>query len=260
MKSFWMKKIFMKLLLSRRGKLRCPVCNSSVPKFKMIGEEYLRQFEASLFPHSLFAFETLNILGYSCPYCDASDRTRLYKLYFDRYLADNPNNRIDLLDFAPDPKLTSQLKIKPTVNYRSADISGNKVDDKVDITAMTAYQDNSFDFIICSHVLEHVADDLKAMKELYRVLKPGGKAIVMVPILLTINDIDEDEKVVSQTERLTRFGQDDHVRLYSKNGFVSRLCKSGFLVNQYGSDFFGVETFYKHGISERSVLYVAEKA
>lgn len=255
-----MKKIIKLLLSFRRGKLLCPVCASTVKKFSMIGEELLQQCDTSLFPHSIFAFETLNILAYACPSCGASDRARLYKMYIDRHIATKRNNEIiNLLDIAPDRMLAPRLKKIPNANYRSADIAGCGVDDKVDITAMTGYEDNRFDFIICSHVLEHVSDDLRAMKELFRVLKPGGKAIVMVPILLTINSIDEDETVIIPAERMSRFGQDDHVRLYSKDGFVSRLSEAGFTVNQYGADFFGAENFRRHGIADRSVLYVVEK-
>ena len=223
----------------------------------MIGESYLKQFETSLFPHSIFAFETLNVMGYSCPRCEASDRARLYKLYIDRHMAWGKGATI--LDIAPDPMLGPYLKSQPDVSYRSADISGDHVDDNVDITAMTAYLDNSFDFILCSHVLEHVSDDAKAIAELFRVLKPEGKAIVMAPILLTIDETDEDATVVLPEERLSRFGQEDHVRLYSKKGFTERLAAPGFVVKQYGVEFFGAETFLRHGIAERSVLYVVEK-
>lgn len=254
-----MKNFFRKLPLFRRGKLLCPVCDSKVNKFSMIGAEYLKQFERSLFPHSIFAFETLNLLGYSCPSCGASDRARLFKMYIDKYLSETEKTIINVLDIAPDPLLRAYFKKISAVNYRSADISGCNVDDKIDITAMKAYEDEKFDFILCSHVLEHVSDDLKAMKELFRVLKTGGKAIVMVPILLTISDTYEDEKAITPTERMARFGQDDHVRLYSKNGFVSRLCEAGFAVEQHGVDFFGAESFHKHGILDRSVLYVVEK-
>lgn len=248
---------FKKVLSLCCRKLVCPVCGFKVRKFKMIGESVLKQLETSLFPHSIFAFETLNVLGYSCPHCGAPDRARLYKLYLDRYPPGRQGEKI--LDIAPDPLLGPYLKSQPNVNYRSADISGDHVDDNVDITAMTVYRDNSFDFILCSHVLEHVSDDAKAVAELFRVLKPGGKAIVMVPILLTIDETDEDEAVVSPTERLSRFGQEDHVRLYSKKGFISRLSAANFVVNQYGADFFGAETFRKHGIADRAVLYVVEK-
>jgi len=240
-------------------KHQCPICNSSVRRFKSIGEEFLKQFETALFPHSIFAFETLNIFSYSCPYCQSSDRARLYKLYFDKYLLPTVNGNLAMLDIAPDPKLRSYLKSKKSICYRSADIASGDVDDNVDITAMTAYKDNQFDFILCSHVLEHVSDDLKAMKELHRVLKPNGKAIVMVPILLTIKETEEDERVTSPSERMSKYAQDDHVRLYSKSGFISRLREADFFVNEYGIDFFGADVFQKHGVADRSVLYVVEK-
>jgi SAM-dependent methyltransferase len=225
----------------------------------MIGEDYLKQFESSLFPHSIFAFETLNIFGYSCPSCGSSDRARLYKLFINKYLSTIKNKKISVLEIAPDPMLSAYFKKNPIINYRSADITGCNVDDKIDVTAMTSYEDNRFNFILCSHVLEHVSDDNKAMKELFRVMKVGGKAIVMVPILLTITEIDEDDTVITPDARMKRFGQDDHVRLYSKDGYVRRLCDAGFIINQYDIDFFGAENFLTHGIMDRSVLYVVEK-
>ena len=71
------------------------------------------------------------------------------------------------------------------------------VDDKVDITDMTIYPDNHFDFFICSHMLEHVFDDRKALRELYRILKWGGQGILVVPIVLSIDEIDEDPSVTT---------------------------------------------------------------
>jgi ubiquinone/menaquinone biosynthesis C-methylase UbiE len=124
---------------------------------------------------------------------------------------------------------------------------------------MRLYQDNQFDFLICSHVLEHVEDDRKALHELHRILKPGGQGILMVPVILSIEEVDEDPAIVDEGERWKRFGQFDHVRLYSKNGFVERVREGGFLVKQYGKEFFGEELFARTGISSQSILYVVTK-
>jgi hypothetical protein len=124
---------------------------------------------------------------------------------------------------------------------------------------MKIYADASCGFFICSHILEHVVDDLQALRELFRILKHGGKGILMVPIMLTLKEIDEDASLLPCEERWRRFGQDDHLRLYSKNGFLSRILNAGFTVRQLGSDYFGKDIFSKCGLTVSSVLYIVEK-
>ena len=124
---------------------------------------------------------------------------------------------------------------------------------------MSCYLDESFDFLICSHVLEHVWDDAVAIQELFRILSLGGEAIIMAPILLTANITDEDPNEICEKERWRRFGQNDHVRMYCKHDFVERLKKGGFQVIQLGVDFFGKNTFSRYGISAKSVLYIGRK-
>ncbi len=168
------------------------------------------------------------------------------------------------MDFAPSAPLSEFIRrlIKSSgrdIHYRTADLLAENVDDRVDITELRLYEDDEFDFFICSHVLEHVEDDKKALRELHRILKPGGKAILMVPIVLSIDQIDEDTNVMDEGERWRRFGQFDHLRLYSKSGFVARVREAGFQVYEYGKEAFGEELFKKAGISSQSVLYVVEK-
>jgi len=133
------------------------------------------------------------------------------------------------------------------------------VDDRVDLSNLQAYDSEQFDFFICSHVLEHVPDDSKALRELHRILKRGAQAILMVPIILAIDQIDEDPETSDEAERWRRFGQFDHVRLYSKRGFLERVRGAGFAVHELGKEFFGAETFDRAGITAQSVLYVVEK-
>jgi SAM-dependent methyltransferase len=169
-----------------------------------------------------------------------------------------------IVDFAPSTSLSTFIRNQITssnrsVTYRTADYSGVGVDDKVDITDLRIYGDGQFDFFVCSHVLEHVTDDRKAMKELYRILKLGGKGILMVPIILSLDETTEDPEVTDPAERWRRFGQDDHCRLYSKDGFIQRAEQAGFKVHQYGREYFGETLFLQTGITGQSVLYVVEK-
>jgi len=97
----------------------------------------------------------------------------------------------------------------PGYNYPEGTIEMDILDIK--------YDDNFFDFILCSHVLEHILDDRKALSELFRVLKPGGKGILQVPIEETREHTFEDFSIVNQEERARLFGEQDHVRLYGND-------------------------------------------
>ena len=247
------------------AKYRCPVCDYHVKAFQPLPEFYVDNLQKYGFPFEAEDAETCNHQGYLCPSCHASDRDRLYALYLQDYLMGlKSDGLIKIVDFAPSTPLSHFIRklialSGQHVSYRTADVFAKGVDDRVDVTQMQIYEDSQFDFFICSHVLEHVSDDRKALRELYRILKPGGKGILMVPIVLSLGAIDEDPTVLDESERCRRFGQFDHVRLYSKNGFVERVREAGFLVYQYGREFFGEELLTRTGITSQSVLYVVEK-
>lgn len=249
------------LLLARIFDMRtCPLCLAKFPNFMPLPNHYFEVFHRLNVFYSLDDFETLNIGQYSCPKCSSSDRDRLYALFVKQLLTRPEDRPLRILDIAPTPVLSSFLRTISESHYRSADLFSPLADDIVDIMDMCMYADDSFDLIVCSHVLEHVTDDAPAIAELHRVLAPGGTAILMVPILLTALETDEDPLEKSIDERWARFGQDDHVRLYAKNDFVKRLVNGGFHVTSLGSDSFGEGTFTKHGITEKSVLYIGNKS
>ncbi|WP_462379134.1 class I SAM-dependent methyltransferase [Pseudomonas sp. Marseille-QA0892] len=237
----------------------CPVCVSKFPNFLPLPNSYFEIFHRLNVFYSLEDFETLNVGQYTCPCCGSSDRERLYALYVNAFLPRPHDRQMRILDIAPAANLSKVLRSLPNAEYRSADLSSHLADDAVDITHMEIYGDSAFDFIVCSHVLEHVPDDAKAISELYRVLATGGRAILMVPILKTALQIDEDPTEQSPEERWARFGQDDHVRMYSRPGFLERLRVGGFTVECFDSNRFGMDVFKKYGISESSVLYVGSK-
>ena len=237
----------------------CPVCNTNLKYFSPIGADYLKHLEDNAFAYPFFMLETSTIYNFACPHCNANDRDRLYALYIQKKLSESKDgSKLSLVDFAPQLGLSAFLKKNAKLNYRSADLYMQDVDDKVDITDMKPYRNNTFDIFICSHVLEHVKDDKQAISELYRILKPGGWGIAMVPIMLAIEDTFEDDSIVTDHDKWKYYMQDDHVRLYSKKGFVKQLESGGFIVHQYGADYFGIDSFKKHGIQERSVLYVVQ--
>lgn len=234
----------------------CPVCLSQVDKFLPLSDYYHQNLDRYGYIQSPYLSETMNRFAYQCPKCGASDRSRLYALYLAHYQAEAAH----FLDIAPAEHLTKFIKKLPwIIDYRSADLEMKGVDDIIDITDMAIYADATFDFILCSHVLEHVEEDERAIAELYRILKPGGRGIAMVPINLGLKEDYEDPAIVSPEERWRHFGQNDHVRVYSKPGFVAKLTRAGFLVHQFDEDYFGIDVFKRHGIHPSSVLYVVGK-
>ena len=152
----------------------CPVCEVRGVDFYPLPMFYNRELFENQCIHPVFQAETINMEYYMCSNCGASDRDRLYALYFNKYLNNNPAGKFKVLDIAPAKALSSFLKRKPQLSIRTADLFMEGVDDVVDITDMNGYEEGVFDIFICSHVLEHIQDDLKAMKELYRVLRKGG--------------------------------------------------------------------------------------
>lgn len=239
----------------------CPVCNRRVASFLPLPDFYREKLREHGCTYSLDDAETLNIRQYSCPYCNSSDRERLYALYIRERVASCHDKRLlDMVEFAPVPALGNMIRNTGTFRLRTADLFMDNVDDKVDLGNMSMYPDASFDCFICSHVLEHVADDRKALRELQRILKPSGWGILMVPVMLHLNDIEEDPLVADAGERWRRFGQHDHLRMYSKKGFIHRAEEAGFSVDQYGWQHFGMCLFAKAGISEKSILYVVHKS
>jgi SAM-dependent methyltransferase len=239
----------------------CPVCSSSIHHFNRLSDSSIKQLDDNGFIFSIFQFETLNYLQYQCPVCGSSDRDRLYALYLQENPPQNPEYcRGRLLDFAPAKSLRQFICERlPDFEYRSADLTRLDVDDLVDISHMEIYAENSFDFFICSHILEHVNEDQLAIQELFRILKPCGEGIAMVPIMLTLDEDYENINVITSEQRWKHFGQDDHVRLYSKSGFRKKLSEAGFQVNEFDVKYFGMNKFNLHGIHQRSVLYVVKK-
>jgi SAM-dependent methyltransferase len=137
-----------------------------------------------------------------------------------------------LLHFAPERAIASRLRTIGNLDYVTADLFDPNASISVDITNMPSVPDASFDFLYCSHVLEHVADDRKAIKECARVLKPEGRAVFMVPI--TANVTYEDPSITDPRERERLFGQHDHVRRYGPD-LLGRLQAGGFDVRVFSA-------------------------
>jgi len=137
---------------------------------------------------------------------------------------------LSLLHFAPEQAFYKRFRNIKTLKYTTTDLNSPLADVKADICNLP-FEDNSFDFILCNHVLEHIPDDTKAMEELYRILKPGGTAILQIPQELNRATTFEDNSITSRKERAAIFGQYDHVRVYGRDYF-DKLRSIGFKVQE----------------------------
>jgi SAM-dependent methyltransferase len=172
--------------------------------------------------------------GAICPGCGAHERHRSLCLYL-KERTEIGKRPLSLLHFAPEYALSENLERAPGLRYVTADIDPDVADLELDITQMEL-EDRSFDAIICSHVLEHVEDDRSAMRELHRVLRPGGWALVLVPLDLNRKTTYEDPAITTPEQRRDAYWQEDHVRLYALD-IADRLAEAGFEVTtEYFAD------------------------
>ncbi|MFK7831750.1 MAG: class I SAM-dependent methyltransferase [Winogradskyella sp.] len=188
--------------------------------FKYKGDAY----QCNICNFKLKHFVTLNDKDLLCPNCGSRSRTRrLYKILIDEEVLKGT-----ILHFSPPKSLSKKFKLLQNVNYYSSDFENEfRADYNFNITAIDC-DSHFFDIIICYHVLEHIDEDLKAMSELYRVLKPNGICYIQTPFKSGL--IYEDSKIISEKEREIAFGQKDHVRVYSVEGLQNRLESVGFKV------------------------------
>jgi hypothetical protein len=213
--------------LARRARMRAAAAvrrpfaralNASGARFCPICESRVRRFGPSGRPPRANA---------RCPVCRSLERHRLDWLFMAR--------RTDLLDgapramlhVAPEEFLSARFRRLAGLDYLSADLGRPRAMVRMDITNIDR-PDATFDVIYCSHVLEHIADDRKALAELFRVLRPGGWALLQVPV--TAARTEEDPGVVDPEERRRRYGQPDHVRRCGPD-YAGRMTAAGFEVD-----------------------------
>lgn len=163
-----------------------------------------------------------------CPNCMSLERTRLLLEYLKNETSIFSKN-LNVLHFAPERCLFNLLK-KQNINYVDGDINPLLASEVIDITNIQ-YPDNSFDLIICSHVLGHIPDEKAALKELHRVLAQKGELILMSLIDFTLKITLEDVKIKTATERLKYYGESDLERLYGGD-IIERLQNGGFVVEK----------------------------
>lgn len=165
---------------------------------------------------------------------------------------------LKVLHFAPEQAFYKRFRNLPNLDYTTTDLNSPLADIKADICNLP-FKDNTYEFILCNHVLEHIPDDTKAMEEIYRILKPGGTAILQIPQDLTRQKTFEDNSITSKKERAKIFGQYDHVRVYGRD-FFDKLRGIGFKVEEvnYGSVLSPTE-IDRYRISKEEIIPVCTK-
>lgn len=199
------------LLLTLKGnRFTDPIDGRSFSKFLPYG--YENQRENVLSPSTL-----------------SLERHRLLWLYLKEHtnFFDQP---LKVLHFAPEQAFYKRFRNQKNLDYTTTDLESPLADVKADICDLP-FEENSFDFILCNHVLEHIPDDEKAMKEIYRVLRLGGIAILQIPQDLKREKTFEDDSITDPKERARIFGQYDHVRVYGRDYF-DKLRSVGFIVEE----------------------------
>jgi len=188
-----------------------------------------------------------------CPNCLSLERHRLIWLYL-KTKTNFFHTKLTVLHIAPEHCFMKPFEAQHGAGYITADIESPLAKVKMDIHEMP-FDDNRFDVILCNHVLEHVRDDRQALREIKRVLKPGGWAILLVPFINPIPDKTfEDNTITDERERERIFGQSDHVRKYGKD-YSQRLGQSGMSVDEDSFAFdLDANTKFKLGLSPE-ILY-----
>lgn len=223
----------------RGSTVECTVCSKSFRKFLPYGSE--KVFRE-------------NVL---CPNCLSLERHRLLWMYLQR------NTQLfseggRMLHIAPEQCFYGRFKKITKLDYVTGDLESPLAEFHFDLHQVP-FDDNSFDFILCNHVMEHVKDDLECMKQLYRVLKPGGWAIMQVPIDHDREETLEDPSIKTPEDREKYYWQKDHLRLYGLD-YPLRLEKAGFKVKQdsFVLDF-TKEQLDKYRLQKEEVIYFAQK-
>lgn len=177
------------------------------------------------------------------------------------YLKENTtifNHPMRLLHVAPEQAFYDRFKKLKNLDYVTTDLKSPLAQVKADLCNLP-FKSNSFDFILCNHVFEHIPNDQMAMKELFRVLKPGGNMIAQVPMDQNADKTIEDLSITDPKERAKLYGQYDHVRLYGMDYF-DRLEAAGFVANPipYAKQL-GADKCKQFGLVAHELLPVCQK-
>jgi len=225
-------------MLYRGNQLICPCCNGRFRKFMPYG--------------------TIPRANAMCPRCYSFERDRLLMLYFKNETNIFKEN-LRMLHFAPEDILQKIFKTYPNIDYVSADLVAPNAMLKMDITDIL-FKNEVFDVILCSHVLEHVEDDKRAIREMFRVLKKGGWAIIQSPVDNNRKITYENRSIITPKDKEKFFGLSNHVRIYGLD-YKQRLEDAGFKVmfNDYLKEL-SEDVIKRYALSNNGEIHLCLKA
>lgn len=204
------------------ARCRCIICGNKVQFFLPY-----RQGSRSIPP----LLRELRTVGsdpdhFECPVCRCHDRERHAFMYLSALRLVEAWRNQNILHFAPEAHLRELIKNQKPLRYICADICPADASVvKMSIEAIS-HEDETFDFIIANHVLEHVENYPAALREIHRCLKPGGYALLQVPYAENLHKTLEDPGFETPLARLHAYGQEDHLRLFGRD-VVEQFCISG---------------------------------
>lgn len=222
-------------------KVECVVCEKSFSKFLSYGSDTAHRE---------------NVL---CPYDLTLERHRLMWMYLkDHSEFFTSREKLEVLHVAPEQCFFKKFKAQENLNYLTGDLVSPLADIHFDLHDIPL-EENKFDVVFCNHVLEHVDDALQCMKELHRVMKPGGWGIMQVPQDHDRAETYEDPTITSPEEREKHFWQKDHVRLFGQD-YPQWLEKAGFEIETFDpTEHITPEQFERYRLPKREMLYIARK-
>lgn len=233
----------------------CIACKKNVGWFL----PYNRGRKISSFLNSLDLVGS-DISNFSCPRCWSHDRERHLYLYLRESNFLERFRGAKILHFAPEAWFSKVISEHSPLLYIKADLNPSSDDVKKINMLSIQYSNEVFDFVIANHVLEHVDVEAKALAELYRVLKPGGYAILQTPYCSKLKHTFSDEGIDNDEARFQAYGQEDHVRLYGADiferfsgaGFINRVKQHQEILDKFKSD--------RYGVNGNEPLFLFEKA
>lgn len=253
------KKIFRHLLKIGNQLIKnkeCYICNTKFYKFTkwQNGSKYRSEYAKYL------QMVGSDIDNFGCIYCGAHDRERHIFMYFDKLNIWEKMKNASILHFAPEKKVSEKISSLGYKEYTKADLFPDSNDvEKIDATKIPL-EDNSVDFIIANHILEHIPDYKKALSEFYRVLKPEGFLICQTPFSKLLKKNFEDEGINTDQLRLIYYGQEDHLRVFSEKIFLESIQNIGFDLNiiEHSKHFAYSDATY-YGVNSQEDLILSVK-
>jgi SAM-dependent methyltransferase len=227
-------------IVYKGNKVECPVCNRSYSKFLSYGSSIAHRE---------------NVL---CPGDLTLERHRLMWLYLKDHSNFFSNDKLNVLHIAPEQCFHQRFKQQENLNYLTGDLVSPIADLHFDLHQIPL-EENRFDVIFCNHVLEHVDDANQCMRELFRVMKPGGWGIMQVPQDFDRDITFEDPSIKSEEDRERYYWQKDHVRLFGKD-YPNWLENEGFKVEVFEKEkHYSTDQIQRFRLQEKEILYIVRK-